>query len=149
MRESLNSEFHQDYLMIDRKLSLDSLLSLREAFTYEYCKEVEIEPFIVSAGWTYFQSVLGTGEVNSMNYKKLAAACLLLAFKFYEETHLEKTTLQMESLIKSFHHFEIKATDVLKNEFFAYYLLHFNLHLEEKDYRENYELIVNHYNTFS
>lgn len=88
----------------------------------------------------YFHQLLCMGLVLRNNRKLVAYTCVVLAFKFNEETHLSLSRLRLQMLVRSLCELDrknsLKPTDIFKYEFEVYRKLRFNLHRDPAEFQE-------------
>ena len=79
--------------------------------------------------------------VNKSNRKLYAAGCVLLAFKFIEETHLDETRNMKDNLITQLYlmdkHDLLTTQSILEAEFSVYSYLNFSMHLSYETIKNN------------
>jgi hypothetical protein len=56
---------------------------------------MDIEACTLALGWTLYLRLILKNIVNKSNRKLYGAVCVLLAFKFNEETHLVEAKLRL------------------------------------------------------
>ena len=135
MKVELNNEFREKHPQCS--LSLSTIVNLRENL-FELIQELNVELFTLAAGWTYFLKILHA--VNKSNHKLFAAACVLLAYKHYEEQQspdkLHTLLRRLAVLSNSLH-----PKALVKAELSVSQLLDFSLCLTESEYHDTFALM--------
>jgi hypothetical protein len=141
IKEQLNTEFREKHFELDPKLTLSKLVNLREDLIEKVWKTCEFDPVTLAIGFSLFDRLLNMNLVNKINRKLYAAVCVLIAFKFIEETHLEETGRKMRELLTQLYRMDkndlLTTKLILEAEFSVYAYLGFSLHLEFEDIKEN------------
>jgi Cyclin, N-terminal domain len=141
IKDEMNDEFSQLHPYLDSKLTLSKLVNLREDLITKVWKTCEFDPVTLAIGLTCFDRLLNMNLVNKTNRKLYAAVCVLLAFKFIEETHLDETRGKKKVLLDQLYHMDkndlLTARMILEAEFSVYSYLNFSIHLRYKDIRDN------------
>ena len=79
--------------------------------------------------------------INKSNRKLYAAVCVLLAFKFIEENHLDETKNKKQILLDQLYHMDnrevLTTRMILEAEFSVYSYLNFSMNLSYEDIKEN------------
>ena len=131
IKQSMNEEFSAVYSFLDSKLTLSKLVNLREDLISKVWKNVDFEPMTLALGLTCFEVLLNMNLVNKKNRKLFAAVCVLIAFKFIEEHHLDEVKTKKEMLFKEFYHMDkhdlLTKKMILEAEFCVYSYLNFSV----------------------
>ena len=90
IKSQMNTDFANDYPQIDCKLSM--LINLREKLVEHLCNDIDIDPAIVAAAICYFERLINLNLINKSNRKLYAVACVLLSFKFFEDSSTTRTS---------------------------------------------------------
>jgi len=142
LKSQLNSEFSKEHPQFDSKLTLSKIVNLREDLIVKMCKELNLEAFTVALAWSCFHKLLHLNLVNKSNRKLFASACVMLAYKFNEETHLSHSKKQLQNLVRGIHRLDtddmLQAKEVCKAEFLVYTYLNFRLLLDREEYEINF-----------
>jgi hypothetical protein len=140
IKQGMNEEFFNTFSFLDTKLTLSKLVNLREDLIIKVWKIVDFEASTLALGLTCFQVLLNTNLVNKTNRKLFAAVCLLLAFKFIEENHMDEIKLKKDKLFKELYHMDkhdlLTKKMILEAEFLVYSYLNFSIFLPYNDYKE-------------
>ena len=127
----MNEEFSTLYSFLDPKLTLSKLVNLREDLISKVWKNVGFEPVTLALGLTCFEALLNMNLVNKKNRKLFAAVCILLAFKFIEEHHLDEVKVKKEMLFRELYHMDkhdlLTKKILLEAEFCVYSYLNFSV----------------------
>jgi len=117
-------------------------VNLREDLIFKICKGLDIEACTISIAWSYYIRLLSMNLITKYNRKLYAAVCALLAYKFYEETHLNGSKDKQEALIKAFKemdtHDTLEIKDIMNAEFEVYASLGFNLLIPIEEFQKNF-----------
>ena len=146
IKDQLNSEFRRENPFLDHKLTLSKLVNLREDLIQKVCKECEVEACTLAIAFSCFDTLLKMNLITKNNRKLYAGVCVLLAFKFNEETHLEEAKQKKQQLMRAL--YEADKYDMLtphylhSAEFEVYFYLGFNLHLKLEMFQENFQHIL-------
>lgn len=146
IKDSMNAEFRENFPYLDPKLTLSQLLNLREELIQIVCRKCEVKACTLAIAFAYFEYLLNCSLVTKGNRKLYAAVCVLLAYKFEEETHLVASQSQMKVLVKGLH--GVDKQDMLGQkslflaEFEVYVYLNFKLQLEYEQFEAHYQHIL-------
>lgn len=150
-KDRMNSEFSGMHTHLESKLTLSKLSNLREDLIFGVWQECNFDIVTLAVGFTLFDRLLDMNLVNKINRKLYASVCVLLAFKFIEETHLEEVTEKKTELIKKLYHMDkrdlLTPQMIFEAEFSVYAYLNFSVHLEYEEFKGNLEYIKNRLNT--
>jgi len=142
LKDYLNKEFLERHPQLQPRLTLSKIVNLREELILKFCKDMNLEACTVALAWNCFHRLLAKNLVVKQNRKLYSAACLLLAFKFMEETHSEDSKARMRYLIKALYRLDkkriIEAKDILRAEFKVYSYLDFCLFVNIEDYQSDF-----------
>lgn len=148
IKSQMNADFANDYPLIDCKLSM--IINLREKLVEYLCNDIDIDPAIVAAAICYFERLLNLNLINKSNRKLYAVACVLLSFKFFEETHLDETKFKLISLLKKLKFISkndlTSESNIFLAEFSVYSYLKFSLHLTPEEISENFAYVLSKLN---
>lgn len=146
-KDKLNNEFCALHSHLESKLTLSKLSNLREDLIFGVWQECNFDIVTLAVGFTLFDRLLDMNLVNKINRKLYAAVCVLIAFKFIEETHLEEVKEKKNELMKKFYHMDkrdlLTSQLILEAEFSVYAYLNFSVHLEFEEFKGNLEYIKN------
>ena len=135
---------------LDPKLTLSKLANLREDIISTVFKTCDFDPVTLAIAFTCFDRLLNMNLLNKTNRKLYAAVCVLLAFKFMEETHLDETRGKEKILLDQLYHMDkndlLTAQMILEAEFSVYSYLHFTIHFEFDEIKNNLAYIQNRLN---
>lgn len=147
LKDALNLEFQGKNPILDPKLTLSKILNLREDLIFKLCKDLDMEACTISIAWTYYSRFLRMNLVTKINRKLYAAVCVILAYKFNEETHLDGAKEQLNLLIKAItamdKHDNLSVKDIMDTEFTVYSHLGFNLLIPLEEFQSNFLYTLN------
>lgn len=147
IKQSMNEEFSSLYSFLDSKLTLSKLVNLREDLITKVWKNINFEPATLALGLTCFEALLNMNLVNKKNRKLFAAVCILLAFKFIEENHLDEVKLKKEQLFKELYYMDkhdlLTKKILLEAEFCVYSYLNFSVFRDFEEIKETLLYIEN------
>ena len=142
MKDLYNERFKAQHFFIEPKLTLSKIVNLREDFIINICKILNIEACTIALAWSYFERLLHMNLVNKLNRKLYGGCCLLLAYKFNEETHLEESKVKLQSLMNAIYALdkndELTTKDLINAELRVYASLEFSLKMDISDYKESF-----------
>lgn len=144
VKDSLNEEFASLYPFLDSRLTLSTIVNMREKYIVLLCRDLDIEVCTVALAWTYFNKLLDWNCVTRYNRKSKACACILLAYKFIEEMTTHEVQQNLGRLISSLCEDESEAFKeaTLREEFEVYSALRFDLHLPTEEFENIFDLIL-------
>ena len=141
MKDKLNEDFAYLHPHLEPQLTLSKLSNLREDLIFKVWKKIELDPATLAVGLTCFDRLLDLNLINKINRKLFAAACVLLAYKFIEETHIEDVKDKKKELISQLYSMDKKdlltPQIIFEAEFTVYAYLNFSIHFEKEDIWEN------------
>ena len=141
IKDSLNEEFKKAFPFLDPRLTLSKLVNLRENLIIGVWKNNNFDPVTLASGLTCFDRLLNMNLINKSNRKLYAAVCVLLAFKFIEENHLDETKNKKQILLDQLYHMDnrevLTTRMILEAEFSVYSYLNFSMNLSYEDIKEN------------
>lgn len=144
-KEKLNNEFSALHPYLESKLTLSKLSNLREDIIFQVWKVCEFDLVTLAVGFTLFDRLLAMNLVNKINRKLYAAVCVLLSFKFIEETHLDEIYKKQSELLTQLYRMDkrdlLTPQTILESEFSVYAYLNFSIHLEYQEFKYNLEYI--------
>lgn len=91
-KEEMNEQFRQRHPWLDRSMTLSKLRNLQKDLREMTLAIPRLDMSTVAIAWVYFEKLVLGNHVRKSNRKLLAAACLVLAFKFNQ--HGDRTSLQ-------------------------------------------------------
>ncbi|CAG9310290.1 unnamed protein product [Blepharisma stoltei] len=146
LKDSLNQEFREKYPFLDSRLTLCKIVSVRENIIFWLCKNFDIEVCTISIAWTLFQRLLSMNVVSFDYIKLYGGICVLLAYKFNEETHLDIAKEQLRLIIKAVCNIDknenLQTREIAKWEFKVYSHLSFSLLLDPDEYEGSFNYIL-------
>ena len=141
IKDQLNIEFREAHPYLDPRLTLSQIVNLREDLITQVWKMGNFDPVILAIGFTCFDRLLNMNHINKTNRKLYASVCVLLAFKFSEETHLDEIKNSQKDLLDYLYRMDkhdlLTTKMIVENEFTVYSYLNFSMDL-------SYEEISNH-----
>lgn len=142
MKDLYNERFREQYIYIEPKLTLSKIVNLREDFIIHICKILDIEACTVALAWSYFERLIQKNLVTKANRKLYGGCCLLLAYKFNEETHLEESKMKLQSLMAAIYALDkndvLTTKDLNTAEFTVYASLEFSLKIEIPEFKASF-----------
>lgn len=141
LKEELNKEFWEEHPFLSPKLTLSKIVSLKDALVRVIVLELNYEPLIAAAAWTYFERLLRKGGVTKGNRKVSCAVCVLLAVKFYTEISPWKSK---ECITRLDPTGRLSTKAILAHELSVYADLHFSLKLDFPDIQDTLASIQKH-----
>lgn len=131
MKDLYNEQFFEKYSFLDPELTLSKIVNLREDFIIHICKLLRIEACTIALAWSYFERLINKNFITKSNRKLYGGCCLLLAYKFNEETHLEKAKHKLRKLMRAIYALDkndiLTPQDLINAEFKVYAALDFSL----------------------
>jgi hypothetical protein len=131
MKDLYNEQFFEKYSFLDPELTLSKIVNLREDFIIHICKILRIEACTIALAWSYFERLTNKNFITKSNRKLYGGCCLLLAYKFNEETHLEKAKHKLRKLMRAIYALDkndiLTPQDLIHAEFKVYAALDFSL----------------------
>ena len=150
IKDKLNEDFAYLHPHLEPELTLSKLSNLREDLIFKVWKKCELDPATLAVGLTCFDRLLDLNLVNKINRKLFAAACVLLAYKFLEENHVEEVKEKYKELISQLYHMDKKdllTTKIIyEAEFTVYAYLNFSIHFELSEISENLKYVKDRLN---
>jgi hypothetical protein len=147
IKEQLNEEFRKTHQYLDRELTLSKLVNLREDLVCNVWRSSRLDPVTLAIGLTLFDRLLNMNLVNKVNRKLYAAVCVLLAYKFMEETHLDEKKIEKNELMSQLYHMDkhdlLTKKIILETEFSVFAYLGFSMHLSFQEIKENLNYVRN------
>ena len=150
IKDKLNEDFAYLHPHLEPQLTLSKLSNLREDLIFKVWKKCELDPATLAVGLTCFDRLLDLNLINKINRKLFAAACVLLAYKFFEENHVEEVKEKYKEMISQLYHMDKKdlltTKIIFEAEFTVYAYLNFSIHFELEDISENLKYVRNRLN---
>ena len=132
MKEGINAEFADANPALPRNLTLSKIMNIREELiALASC----IDRCTVAAAWIYFLALVNIGIVTKRDRKLYAAACVVIAYKVYEEIgddfegRLQCVLRALKGLDQKEH---LGVKDILRKEFDACASLNFSLIIQSE-----------------
>lgn len=145
IKDQMNIEFREQHSYLDPKLTLSKIVNLREDLIVLLQKVTNFDPVTLAIGLTCFDRLLNMNLVNKINRKLYAAVCILLSFKFIEETHLDEVKSMKEKMLNFFYQMDkhdlLTTQMILESEFRVYSYLNFSMHLAMGEIKSNLDFI--------
>jgi hypothetical protein len=142
MKDLYNERFRERHTYFEPKLTLSKIVNLREDFIIHICKILDIEACTVALAWSYFERLIQKNLVTKANRKLYGGCCLLLAYKFNEETHLEESKMKLQSLMAAIYALDkndvLTTKDLNTAEFTVYASLEFSLKMEILEFKASF-----------
>ncbi|CAG9334079.1 unnamed protein product [Blepharisma stoltei] len=142
IKDNLNEEFKEKHPFLHQKLTLSKIVNLREDLVSKMCRNMDIEACTLAIAWVYFIRLLSKNVITKANRKLYGAICVLLAYKFNEESHLDDNKDQINTIIKFVgsmdKHGLLQHKHISRIEFEVYAHLNFSLLLKYEEFKEEF-----------
>ncbi|XP_053992592.1 uncharacterized protein LOC128883832 isoform X2 [Hylaeus volcanicus] len=126
-REQINKDYRKKFPWLHSTITLSKLRNLKHDLFNLIDKVSNLDPSTVAAAWFYFEQLLLKRVVHKGIRKILAAACLLLSYKFNQDlldNQLSELIVAVQTLDRQDN---LKAQDIFSMEFTVFALIEFNL----------------------
>lgn len=146
LKEELNEQFRARHPNLHESMTLSKLRNLKEQLVLMCIKCKFLDISTVAVAWVYFEQLVIKGRVDKKNRKQIAGTCLVLAYKYYNESddtedHTivdsegpSKETRELHELLSHIRNMDKKdrldPADVLVKEFSVFAWLEFWVKLE-------------------
>ncbi|CAG9332690.1 unnamed protein product [Blepharisma stoltei] len=151
LKDNLNEEFKDKHPFLDQRMTLSKIVNLREDLIFKMCRNMDIEVCTLAIAWTCYVRLLSKNVITKLNRKLYGAICVLIAYKFNEESHLEANRDQIKILIKLAYsmdkHNLLQHKSLSKVEFEVYAHLNFSLLLKYEEFQEEFSYILGRMDT--
>jgi hypothetical protein len=145
-KDAMNEEFASKYPELPNNLTLSKIVNLREDLIQKLCRPLDIEACTMAMALTYFERLLNMNLITKYNRKLYGAICVLLAFKFNEETHLDECIERLKILMDTVYNMDksdlLTHKDLIRAEFHIYASLGFSLLLSVQEFEENFNHVI-------
>ncbi|CAG9323874.1 unnamed protein product [Blepharisma stoltei] len=146
MTDALNYEFQIKNPQLGAGLTLSKIVNLQYNLIQVLCKDLDIDVWTLAMAFRYFHRLLCVGVVTRQNRKLVAYTCVVLAYKFNEEIHLNLSKLRLQVLVRAMCDLDkknnLKPSDIFEYEFEAYRKLRFNLNCDASEFEEYFYKIL-------
>lgn len=133
LKKDLNEQFRQQHEHC--LLTLSKIRKLKRKILKVILREKPDELNIAALAFVYLEKMILKNLVHKTNRKRIAAACLFLAYKMTIESGHEERKNQISNFLDEIENvFEVARKKVVQTEFFIMSEgLHFNMNIEPKD----------------
>ena len=119
----------QLYPWLHHTMTISKLRNLKHDLFSLIEKVPHLDPSTVALAWCYFEELLCYGLVHKGIRKQLAAACLLLAYKFNQDLDDDKLSRLIDAVQTLDRKDNLKAHDIFSVEFQVFAALGFDLQI--------------------
>ncbi|EFC43725.1 hypothetical protein NAEGRDRAFT_58254 [Naegleria gruberi] len=142
LKKDLNEQFRQQHEHC--LLSLSKIRKLKRRILKVILKQKPDELTIAALAYVYLEKMILKNLVHKTNRKRIAAACLFLAFKMtLESTHEQRKEMISDFLDEIESVFEVGRKKVVQTEFFVMSEgLHFNMNTDIRDIQPHLQRLL-------